>query len=90
VIATGDYFFNGKSVFIDHGQGLITLYSHLDHISVKPGAIVKRGAHIGTVGSSGRATGAHLHWGVRLNNTWVDPCIYAGYPATCFPHIPKP
>jgi len=76
VTRTGDYFFNGKSVFIDHGQGLITLYGHLDSVEVQPGQQVKRGERIGTVGMSGRATGPHLHWGVSLNNARVDPALF--------------
>ena len=76
VIATGDYFFNGRTVFIDHGQGLITMYNHLERIAVAPGAAVKRGDRIGDVGMSGRATGPHLHWAVSLNNTRVDPLLF--------------
>jgi murein DD-endopeptidase MepM/ murein hydrolase activator NlpD len=76
VITTGDYFFNGKTVFIDHGQGLITMYSHLDQITVSTGQIIERSTHIGMVGATGRATGPHLHWGVRLNGHWVDPLLF--------------
>ena len=76
VTRTGDYFFNGKSVFIDHGQGLITMYGHMDSVEVQPGQQVKRGERIGTVGMSGRATGPHLHWGVSLNNARVDPALF--------------
>lgn len=84
IIAIGDYFFNGKTVFIDHGLGLISLYAHLDRIDVSVGQDVKRGAIIGTVGMSGRATGPHLHWGVSLNNARVDPRLFL--PAA----IPRP
>ncbi len=76
VIDTGDYFFNGKSVFIDHGQGLVTLYCHLDEIKVQPGQSVRRGEIIGTVGSTGRATGPHLHWSVSLNDARVNPELF--------------
>ena len=76
VIETGDYFFNGNTVFIDHGQGLITMYCHMNEINTQPGQVVKRGDKIGTVGKTGRVTGAHLHWGVSLNNTRVEPKLF--------------
>lgn len=76
VLDTGYYFFNGRTIFLDHGQGLVSMYVHLDRIAVKPGAEVKRGDTIGEVGSSGRVTGPHLHWSVSLNNTRVDPLLF--------------
>ena len=66
-------FFSGKSILIDHGLGLFTMYFHLSEMLVKEGETVDRGAVVGLVGSSGRATGPHLHWGARLNNARVDP-----------------
>jgi murein DD-endopeptidase MepM/ murein hydrolase activator NlpD len=75
VIETGDYFFNGNTVFLDHGQGLISMFNHLDTIAVAPGTPVERGALLGTVGTTGRVTGAHLHWTVSLNDARVDPAL---------------
>lgn len=76
VVNTGDYYFNGRTVFIDHGQGLITMYCHLDEIRVREGQAIERGEILGTVGMSGRATGPHLHWTVSLNDARVDPRLF--------------
>ncbi|KAA0695005.1 M23 family peptidase [Halopseudomonas laoshanensis] len=78
VILTGDYFFNGKTVFVDHGQGLISMFCHLSSIGVKVGDELDRGEVLGKVGATGRATGPHLHWNVSLNNARVDPAIFIG------------
>lgn len=78
VLDTGDYFFNGNTIFIDHGQGLISAYMHLSKIGVRAGQEVAKGERIGSVGSTGRSTGAHLHWTVILNGTPVDPELFLG------------
>jgi hypothetical protein len=75
VLASDDYFFNGKTVFVDHGNGLISMYCHLERIDVQPGEAVSKGQRLGLVGMSGRATGPHLHWSVILNGAMVDPTV---------------
>ena len=72
----GNYFFNGNTIFIDHGQGLVTILCHLDRIDVVSGQTVSQGEVIGTVGMTGRVTGPHLHLGVSLNDTRVEPRLF--------------
>lgn len=76
IINTGEYFYNGNAVFIDHGQGLITGYFHLSRINAQPGQIVKKGDLLGAVGATGRVTGPHLHWNVYLNGAKVNPALF--------------
>lgn len=73
VVFVDELFFSGNSVFIDHGMGLFSMYFHLSEALVKEGDTVKKGQIIAKVGSSGRATGPHLHWGIRLNGARVNP-----------------
>ena len=76
VILIGNYFFNGNTVFVDHGQGFISMFCHMSKIDVKVGDAVPRGGVVGRVGSTGRATGPHMHWNVSLNDARVDPAIF--------------
>ncbi|MDX1502873.1 MAG: M23 family metallopeptidase [Thermoanaerobaculia bacterium] len=77
-VLVADLFFSGRSVFLDHGDGLITMYFHLSRIDVAQGAEVARGQTIGRVGQTGRATGPHLHFGVRWRGARVDPELLLG------------
>lgn len=73
VLLTGNYFYNGKFVFLDHGRGLKSIFIHMDKINVSKGQIIKKGEKIGEVGSTGKSTGAHLHWSLILNGIYINP-----------------
>ncbi|WP_299876061.1 M23 family metallopeptidase [uncultured Cocleimonas sp.] len=76
VLWVGNLFFSGNVIYVDHGNGLLSLYAHLSKMNVKKGQQVKRGEIIGKVGKTGRVTGAHLHWTVYLNGNAVDPALF--------------
>jgi murein DD-endopeptidase MepM/ murein hydrolase activator NlpD len=75
VVLVADHFFSGRSVFVDHGDGLLTMYFHLSRVDVEGGAEVGRGDTLGAVGATGRVTGPHLHFGVRWRGARVDPSL---------------
>lgn len=76
VIELGDFFFSGNLVYIDHGQGLISMFAHLSEIDVEIGEQIEKGQVVGRVGATGRVTGPHLHWSLGLNGTWIDPALF--------------
>lgn len=76
VTDTGNYYFNGNTVFLDHGQGMISMFCHMSKISVMEGESLARGQKVGEVGMTGRVTGPHLHWSLSLNQNRVDPMLF--------------
>jgi murein DD-endopeptidase MepM/ murein hydrolase activator NlpD len=81
VVIAEDLFFTGKAVFVDHGDGLISMYFHFAELKVQAGQDVKKGETLGLMGSTGRVTGAHLHLGVRWHGARIDPRLLLGDPA---------
>jgi len=77
-LAHGDLYFSGKSVIIDHGLGVSTLYIHMQDLNVATGDRVAQGQIIGTIGTTGRSTGPHLHWGLNLGQDYLDPATVVG------------
>jgi murein DD-endopeptidase MepM/ murein hydrolase activator NlpD len=73
VVLAKDLFYSGNAVFVDHGLGIYTVYLHLSEIDVEPGQMLEKGELLGLAGATGRVTGPHLHWGVRVQNARVDP-----------------
>jgi murein DD-endopeptidase MepM/ murein hydrolase activator NlpD len=76
VIELGDFFFSGKLIYLDHGQGMISMFAHLSEIDVEIGQQIEKGQLIGKVGATGRVTGPHLHWSLGLNAAWIDPSLF--------------
>ena len=81
VVLVADHFFSGNSVFVDHGDGLVSMYFHLSRVDVPSGRQVRRGETVGAVGATGRAKGPHLHFGVRWHRARIDPALLLGDPS---------
>jgi hypothetical protein len=79
VLCASDFYYIGNAIFVDHGAGLFSLYFHMTKTLVKEGDHVKRGQKIGLIGKTGRVTGPHLHMGVKLADTYVNPADMLGY-----------
>jgi murein DD-endopeptidase MepM/ murein hydrolase activator NlpD len=76
VLLVGNFYYRGKTVFLDHGGGMISTYSHLSEISVREGQLIKKNEVIGEVGQTGRVTGPHLHWQIALFSVPIDPELF--------------
>ncbi len=73
-LADPNLFFEGGAIFLDHGQGLVSVMMHLSEVNVAPGDVVAQGQRLGAIGSTGRSTGPHLHWGIKYQDKyWIDP-----------------
>jgi murein DD-endopeptidase MepM/ murein hydrolase activator NlpD len=75
VVLAENLFFTGNTVVLDHGLGLFSLYAHLSRIDVVAGQVVDAGVGLGLVGATGRVTGPHLHWALRLGRARIDPAL---------------
>lgn len=76
VLYTGNLFFSGNVIYLDHGSGVVSMYAHLSQTNVRPGDVIRQGGVIGRVGQTGRVTGPHLHWSVYLNGQAIDPALF--------------
>jgi murein DD-endopeptidase MepM/ murein hydrolase activator NlpD len=85
-VLAADHFFAGNSVYVDHGGGLVSMNFHLDSIAVEQGDAVKRGQALGKIGGTGRATGPHLHLGLRWLGERIDPALLLAAP-TALPSV---
>lgn len=75
-LADPNLFFEGGTIFLDHGQGLVSVFMHLSAVDVQPGERVTQGQTLGEIGNTGRSTGPHLHWGVKYQDEyWIDPAL---------------
>ena len=75
ILAEEDLYYTGGTIMIEHGHGVKSIYAHMSRVDVKVDDVVLKSQRIGSVGSTGRSTGPHLHWGVMLLNTYVDPAL---------------
>ena len=75
VLLAADHYYAGKSVYVDHGEGVVSMYFHMSRLDVKTGGVVRRGQVLGAVGATGRVTGPHLHWGVYVLGQKIDPLM---------------
>ena len=85
-----DHIFSGRGIFVDHGLGLYSMYFHLSDVLVKEGDLIKAGQVIGKVGATGRATGPHLHWGMKVNGARVNPYALLELPFPQNPAVARP